>query len=186
MIVNLSLMPNRTSQNVHYIYTSSLHDHLSHGSIVQSHSLLLILVRYLHLGRQSDGLEKSHDTPSHVKLPPLQAMSCRVLESMVVVVPSFSKCKQCHPPKHSKKKKNIHLILTVQLKFSFAKALIYLYVYRCMVPIVPGLIAGLPCLLPPNVASRVNQPSDVIYPCNPHTLPWCKLPFSIATIFYMW
>lgn len=65
---------------------------LSLVPLVQSHPLFLDLCWYLHISGQSNSLEKSYNIPGHVKLPPIQTMSSWVLKSMVIIVPSFSKC----------------------------------------------------------------------------------------------
>jgi hypothetical protein len=45
------------------------------------------------LGSESQLFKDQDVIPGHVDLPPLKTMSTRILESMVVVMPSFTLCK---------------------------------------------------------------------------------------------
>lgn len=72
--------------------------HGPYASICESHPLLLHLRGYLHISCQPYSLKKPHKIPSHINLPPFQAMSGWVFKCMVIVVPPLSKCKHCYPP----------------------------------------------------------------------------------------
>ncbi len=63
-------------------------------------ALHVFLSRKLHFGCKPNSLQATNNPPGWVKLPPLQSMTCRVLEGMMVVMPSLSKSKQCYPPEN--------------------------------------------------------------------------------------
>ena len=52
----------------------------------------------LHLAGQSQRLQQTNVHPGEVNLPPLEAMPSRMLEGVVVVVPTFAVGHQGHPP----------------------------------------------------------------------------------------
>lgn len=58
----------------------------------ERHPLQLSLGREPDVGGEPQGLERTHDPPGHVELPPLESVARRVLEGVVVVVPTFSEC----------------------------------------------------------------------------------------------
>jgi hypothetical protein len=62
------------------------------GGRLDAHAIQLLLRGQLHLGRQAQLFQPPNQIPRHVDLPPLQAVSGAKFESVVVVVPPFSKC----------------------------------------------------------------------------------------------
>ena len=50
------------------------------------------------LGGERHRLKQTHNVPGHVQLPPFKAVASRILEGVMVVVPSFPEGEQGYPP----------------------------------------------------------------------------------------
>lgn len=76
---------------------------------------LLPLSRQLDVRRKAQLLKRANEVPGHIHLPPFEAVTCRKLERMVVVVPALTKSQDTDPPVVLRKVTRVVILRVVRI-----------------------------------------------------------------------